>query len=68
MVERLPPVGAESWEKTFLPLPDLPVGTRLKEVFTGRDLSTVAGQDGESQLSLGEILATLPIAVIETGS
>ena len=28
------------------PLPDLPVGTRLKEVLAGRDLWTVAGQDG----------------------
>ena len=64
----VPPVGAEAWEKTLLPLPDLPVGTRLKEVFTGRDLWTVAGQDGETLLPVGEILATLPVAVMETGS
>ena len=62
------PIGAGPWENTFLPLPELVVGTRLEELFSGRDLTAMAGPDGESRISLGDIFATLPVAVIEAGS
>jgi (1->4)-alpha-D-glucan 1-alpha-D-glucosylmutase len=61
------PTGARAWANTELPLPELPAGTGLREVLTGRDLSALAAGEGECRLSMGEIFATLPVAVIETG-
>src|SRR5262249_51979195 len=59
------PIGARAWAETFLSLPSLPAGTRLREILTGRDL--IAGElpDAAGRLSLAEIFATLPVAVIE---
>jgi (1->4)-alpha-D-glucan 1-alpha-D-glucosylmutase len=59
---------AQTWDNTVLPLPGLPPGTRLREVLTGRELSAPAVEEGESRLPLGEIFATLPVAVIEVAS
>ena len=64
---KVAPIGAEAWANTVLPLPDLPANARLREVLTGRELCASV-HEGESRLSLGEIFATLPVAVIETGS
>jgi (1->4)-alpha-D-glucan 1-alpha-D-glucosylmutase len=60
------PTGERAWANTVLPLPGLPESTRLKEVLTGRELRA-SMQEGECRLSLGEMFATLPIAVIEIG-
>ena len=59
------PLGGAAWTETFLPVTELPAGGRLKEVLTNRKICTKAATDGESQLSLAEVFATLPVAVLE---
>ena len=63
---KVAPIGTKAWANTVLTLPGLAVGTRLKEVLPAASSPSV--QEGESRLLLGEIFATLPIAVVETGS
>jgi (1->4)-alpha-D-glucan 1-alpha-D-glucosylmutase len=59
------PIGAAVWAKTFLSVPEISAGTRVKELLTGGELSSAAAEAGESRFSLGEVFATLPVAVIE---
>jgi (1->4)-alpha-D-glucan 1-alpha-D-glucosylmutase len=54
------PVGAEVWGETRLRLPGELAGARYRDVLTGRELA--ADSDG---LPLAEVLATLPVALLE---
>jgi len=56
------PLGAV-WQNTALVLPqDAPA--RYRDLLTGRDL-TVAARDGRCRLPLADVLAALPVAVLE---
>lgn len=59
-----PPVGSDSWAKTFLPLEGLPGDAKLRELLTGRELAFATGPDDDTILRLEDVFATMPVAVV----
>ncbi len=55
------PVGP-CWGDTFLLLPDMAVGTRMRNVFTGEEV-LVAERDGTAGVLVREALAVLPVGL-----
>ena len=55
------PLGAEVWGDTQLILPRTDGKHNYRNLFTGETIDT---QDGKVELSLGDILATFPVAVL----
>jgi (1->4)-alpha-D-glucan 1-alpha-D-glucosylmutase len=54
-----PPLGPSVWQNTTLAPAPVPMGTRLRNVFTGD--TVVAGEAG---LALAEVLASFPVALL----
>ncbi|HEV2761593.1 MAG TPA: malto-oligosyltrehalose synthase, partial [Pyrinomonadaceae bacterium] len=55
-----PPIGAEVWGDTFLPLE---TSSRYRDAFTGREFE--ASGEGETGVRLSEVFASLPLALLE---
>jgi (1->4)-alpha-D-glucan 1-alpha-D-glucosylmutase len=64
------PLGASYWEDTRVAVP-LAAGERLRDVFTGRVVDVVADENAadtateRTALSLGDVLADFPVALLE---
>ena len=58
-----PPLGRGYWGDTWLEVPQ-PPGTGFHNVLTGERV-TVAPQGGRTGLAAGDVLATLPVALLE---
>jgi (1->4)-alpha-D-glucan 1-alpha-D-glucosylmutase len=62
--ELVDPIGPEVWGETRLLLPDAAPGERYRNVFTGQTPET-SPDDGGATLSLAEVFADLPFALLE---
>jgi (1->4)-alpha-D-glucan 1-alpha-D-glucosylmutase len=65
--ELVDPIGPEVWSATRLLVPDTEPGTRFRDVFRGETIKVSAGDDGAS-LSVSEIFASFPFALLERTS
>lgn len=61
------PIGPEFWNDTLLILPTPPPGGVFLSVFTGQSLSSTV-RDGAAGLSLGDVFAEFPIALLLAGN
>jgi (1->4)-alpha-D-glucan 1-alpha-D-glucosylmutase len=62
--ERVDPIGREVWGDTRLVLPGIVGGTRYRDVFTGKVVEAASCEGGVA-LTLGEVFAGLPFALLE---
>src|SRR5206468_2769159 len=62
-VDAGPPLGRNVWEDTVLLLPDADKNRRWRNVFTG-EIVKGALQSGQTGLSLAEMLAHFPVALL----
>jgi maltooligosyltrehalose synthase len=58
-----PPLGAEAWSDTRLPLAGLDPSLRWRNLFTGEVL-TPEVRDGQPSLAAADIFADFPIALL----
>ncbi|MCC2629839.1 MAG: malto-oligosyltrehalose synthase, partial [Thermomicrobiales bacterium] len=65
--ELVDPIGSEVWGDTRLLLSNAEPGTRYRDVFSGETIKVSAGDDGAS-LSVSEIFASFPFALLERTS
>jgi (1->4)-alpha-D-glucan 1-alpha-D-glucosylmutase len=59
-----PPIGADYWGSTWLPIPD-DLGARFINVLTGEILEVGLRAEGRG-LALGRVMANFPVALLET--
>ncbi len=57
------PVGAAVWEDTRLLLPGVEPGRRLRNLFTGEEL-TAGDEAGQASVTAGEVFANFPVALL----
>ena len=57
------PTGADVWSDTRILLPDVPPGTRYRDLFTNETLTPVAS-NGVASLPVEVVFATLPVALL----
>ncbi len=60
----IPPIGAELWKGTMLPLPQARTGDAFRNVFTG-EVVKVAEHSGVQALDVAEVLKNFPVALLE---
>jgi (1->4)-alpha-D-glucan 1-alpha-D-glucosylmutase len=57
------PLGVSVWEDTRLLLPGVEPGRRLRNLFTGEEL-TAGGEDGRAFVTAAEVFANFPVALL----
>ncbi|MDB6124668.1 MAG: malto-oligosyltrehalose synthase [Pedosphaera sp.] len=57
------PLGREVWKNSWLFLPQLKPGEKLRNIFTNA-IVTVEDRDGQSGAALGDVLADFPVALL----
>ena len=58
-----PPIGSEIWGETWLLLPPDIEANAYRNLYTGEQI-TVAKRDGQNVLSIAEIFANFPVALL----